>query len=41
MDYFNQLVPNKIYLNLSLNDLRNCSLVNKKFKRAFDYDTLL
>ena len=39
-DYFNQLILNKIYLNLSLNDLINCSTVNKKFKRAFDNDIL-
>ena len=39
-DYFNQLVLNKIYTNLSLTDLKNCSLVNKKFKKAFDNDTL-
>lgn len=38
--YFNQLILNKIYINLSLNDLRSCSLVNKKFNKAFDHDVL-
>lgn len=37
---FNQLILNKIYTNLSLNDLKNCSQVNKKFNRAFNNDAL-
>ena len=30
--YLDQLVLNKIYINLSLNDLKICSLVNKNLK---------
>jgi len=35
-NYFNQLVLNKIYVNLPLIDLKNCSQVNKKFNKAFE-----
>jgi Leucine-rich repeat (LRR) protein len=33
---FNQVVLNKIYENLPLGDLFNCSLVNKKFNKGFN-----
>ena len=37
---FNQLILNKIYTYLSLTDLKNCSLVNKNFSKAFDNNIL-
>ena len=37
---FNPLILNKIFSNLSLNDLKSCSLVDKRFNRAFNVDLL-
>ncbi len=38
--HFNQLILNKIYENLSLNDLKNCSQINKNFLKAFNNQSL-
>ena len=37
---FNQLILNKIYIQLSLADLRSCSIVNKSFNKAYNLDFL-
>ena len=37
---FNNVVLSIIYNNLPINDLVNCSLVNKKFNKLFNNDTI-
>ena len=37
---FNPLILNKIFSNLPLEDLKLCSLVDKRFNRAFNVDLL-
>ena len=37
---FNNIVLSIIYNNLPINDLLNCSLVNKKFNKLFNNDII-
>jgi len=38
--YFNNVIIFKIYNYLNINDLFNCSLINKQFNKIFNCDLL-